>query len=180
MDDAVLRVRDLRTYFFTKSGVVKAVDGISFDLREGETLCLVGESGCGKTVTALSILGLVDSPPGRTVGGEIWYHQEDLLHSSPERLRAIRGNRIAMIFQDPQSSLNPIFTVGDQITEQIRLHRRLGVREAWDLAISQMSQVGIPQARQRAGEYPHQFSGGMNQRVLIAAALSCDPEVIIA
>ncbi len=180
MDSAVLRIRELRTYFFTKSGVVKAADGISFDLREGETLCLVGESGCGKTVTALSILGLVDSPPGRTVGGEIWYRQEDLLHSSPARLRAIRGNNIAMIFQDPQSSLNPIFTVGDQIAEQIRLHRRLGKGEAWDLAVSLMDQVGIPQARQRAGEYPHQFSGGMNQRVLIAAALSCDPEVIIA
>ncbi|MFQ5826849.1 MAG: ABC transporter ATP-binding protein [Dehalococcoidia bacterium] len=180
MDDAILKVRDLKTYFFTRSGVVKAADGISFDLRKGETLCLVGESGCGKTVTALSILGLVDSPPGRIVGGEIWYHQEDLLRCSQERLRGIRGNRIAMIFQDPQSSLNPVFTVGDQIAEQIKLHRGLGERAARERAVALMQQVGIPGAENRAGEYPHQFSGGMKQRVLIAAALSCDPEVLIA
>jgi oligopeptide/dipeptide ABC transporter ATP-binding protein len=180
MDDAALRVRDLRTYFFTRSGVVKAADGISFDLRKGETLCLVGESGCGKTVTALSILGLVDSPPGRIVGGEIWYHQENLLQCSQERLRAIRGNRIAMIFQDPQSSLNPIFTVGDQIAEQIKLHRGLGERAAREQAVALMKQVGIPEAEKRVQDYPHQFSGGMKQRVLIAAALSCDPEILIA
>ncbi len=180
MNNTILQIDQLKTYFFTRNGVVKAVDGVSFDLRKGECLCLVGESGCGKTATALSILRLVDSPPGRTVGGNIQYHGEDLLQSSGARLRQVRGNHIAMIFQDPQSSLNPVFTVGDQIIEQIRLHLKLGHRPARDRALSLMEQVGIPQAEERMKYYPHQFSGGMKQRVMIATALSCDPEILIA
>lgn len=180
MNNTVLEVRHLKTYFFTRSGVVKAVDGISFGLRKGENLCLVGESGCGKTATALSILRLVDSPPGRIVGGEILYHGEDLLRCSSERLRQIRGNRIAMIFQDPQTSLNPVFTVGDQVAEQIKLHLRLKHKLAMERASHLMEQVGIPRARERMKDYPHQFSGGMKQRVMIAAALSCEPEILIA
>jgi len=180
MNNTILQLNELKTYFFTPLGVVKAVDGVSFGLRKGECLCLVGESGCGKTATALSILRLVDSPPGRIVGGEIQYHAEDLLQSPISRLRRIRGNRIAMIFQDPQSSLNPVFTVGDQIMEPIRLHMKLGHRQAHDRALRLMEQVGIPQAKERMKYYPHQLSGGMKQRVMIASALSCDPEILIA
>ena len=180
MNNTVLEVRQLRTYFFTRSGVVKAVDGISFGLRKGESLCLVGESGCGKTATALSVLRLIDSPPGRIMDGEIIYHGEDLLRCSAERLRQIRGNRIAMIFQDPQTSLNPVFTVGDQIAEQIKLHLRLKPKPAIERTLQLMEEVGIPQARERMKDYPHQFSGGMKQRVMIAAALSCEPEILIA
>jgi len=180
VNNTVLEVRQLRTYFFTRSGVVKAVDGISFGLRKGESLCLVGESGCGKTATALSVLRLIDSPPGRIMDGEILYHGEDLLRCSAERLRQIRGNRIAMIFQDPQTSLNPVFTVGDQVAEQIKLHLRLKSKPAMERALHLMEEVGIPQARERMRDYPHQFSGGMKQRVMIAAALSCEPEILIA
>ena len=180
MDDTLLEVKNLKTYFFTSRGVVKAVDDVSFSLRKGENLCLVGESGCGKTATALSILRLVDSPPGRIVDGEILYHGEDLLKCSDERLRQIRGNRIAMIFQDPQSSLNPVFTVGDQIAEQIKLHLGLRHKQAMERTLQLMEQVGIPRAGERMKDYPHQFSGGMKQRVMIAAALSCAPEILIA
>ena len=180
MSNTILEVNNLKTYFFTRNGVVKAVDGISFDLKKGESLCLVGESGCGKTATALSILRLIDSPPGKIIGGEIQYHGEDLLRSSDSRLREIRGNRIAMIFQDPQSSLNPVFTVGDQIAEQVKFHLKLSHKSALERALNLMEQVGIPQARERMKDYPHQFSGGMKQRAMIAAALSCDPEILIA
>ncbi len=180
MNNTVLEVRHLKTYFFTRSGVVRAVDDISFSLKKGESLCLVGESGCGKTATALSILRLIDSPPGRIIDGEIIYHGEDLLRCSAERLRQIRGNRIAMIFQDPQTSLNPVFTVGDQIAEQIKLHLKLKPKPAMERALHLMEEVGIPQARERMKDYPHQFSGGMKQRVMIAAALSCEPEILIA
>jgi oligopeptide/dipeptide ABC transporter ATP-binding protein len=180
VNNTILQINDLKTYFFTRLGVVKAVDGVSFGLKQGECLCLVGESGCGKTATALSILRLIDSPPGRILDGEIRYHSEDLLRSPASRLRQLRGNRIAMIFQDPQSSLNPVFTVGDQIMEPIRLHLKLGKRAARDRALGLMAQVGIPQAGERLKYYPHQFSGGMKQRVMIAAALSCDPEILIA
>lgn len=180
MNENILEIEHLKTYFFTARGVVKAVDDVSFNLRKGENLCLVGESGCGKTATALSVLRLVDSPPGRTVGGEIRYHGEDLLRASSNRLRQIRGNRIAMIFQDPQSSLNPVFTVGDQVAEQVKLHLGLKRRQAMEKALQLMEQVGIPMARERMKDYPHQFSGGMKQRVMIAAALSCDPEILIA
>jgi len=180
VNNTVLEVRHLKTYFFTRSGVVRAVDDISFSLKKGESLCLVGESGCGKTATALSILRLIDSPPGRIIDGEITYHGEDLLRCSAERLRQIRGNRIAMIFQDPQTSLNPVFTVGDQIAEQIKLHLKLKPKPAMERALHLMEEVGIPQARERMKDYPHQFSGGMKQRVMIAAALSCEPEILIA
>ncbi len=180
MSDKILEIKHLKTYFFTARGVVKAVDDVSFGIRKGENLCLVGESGCGKTATALSVLRLVDSPPGRIVAGEILYHGEDLLRCSGRRLRQVRGNRIAMIFQDPQSSLNPVFTVGDQIAEQVELHLGLKHSQAMERAVHLMEQVGIPRAGERMKDYPHQFSGGMRQRVMIAAALSCDPEILIA
>ena len=180
MNNTILQINQLKTYFFTRNGVVKAVDAVSFGLRKGESLCLVGESGCGKTATALSILRLIDSPPGEIVDGEILYRGEDLLRCSSKRLRQIRGNRIAMIFQDPQSSLNPVFNVGDQIMEQVKLHLRLGHQSALEKTVQLMEQVGIPRVRERMKDYPHQFSGGMKQRVMIAAALSCNPEILIA
>ena len=180
MNDTILQVKNLKTYFFTHHGVVKAVDDVSFGLRKGECLCLVGESGCGKTATALSILRLIDSPPGKIVGGEVIYHGEDLLKISDDRLRQVRGNRIAMIFQDPQSSLNPVLTVGDQATEQMKLHFGLKQKPATQKAIVLMEQAGIPRAGERMKDYPHQFSGGMKQRVMIAMSLSCDPEILIA
>ena len=180
MNHNLLEIKNLKTYFFTHNGVVQAVDGVNFALRKGENLCLVGESGCGKTATALSILRLIDSPPGQILGGEILFHGEDLLRCPQERLRQIRGREIAMIFQDPQSSLNPVFTVGDQIAEQLKLHLKLNSKEALERARELMEQVGIPQAAERIKDYPHQFSGGMKQRVMIAAALSCDPEILIA
>ena len=180
MDNTILDIRNLKTYFFTGNGVVKAVDGVNFGLRKRECLCLVGESGCGKTATATSVLRLIDSPPGKIVGGEILYHDEDLLRISNERMRQVRGNRIAMIFQDPQSSLNPVFTVGDQIAEQVKLHLKLNHKQAMEKTLHLMEQVGIPRAGERINDYPHQFSGGMKQRVMIAAALSCEPEILIA
>jgi len=180
VNNTILQINQLKTYFFTRNGVVKAVDAVSFGLRKGESLCLVGESGCGKTATALSILRLIDSPPGEIVDGEILYRGEDLLRCSSKRLRQIRGNRIAMIFQDPQSSLNPVFNVGDQIMEQVKLHLRLGHQAALEKTVQLMEQVGIPRVRERMKDYPHQFSGGMKQRVMIAAALSCNPEILIA
>ncbi len=180
MNDVILYIKHLKTYFYTRYGAVKAVDDISFGLRKGECLCLVGESGCGKTATALSVLRLIDSPPGRIIGGEILYHDEDLLQCPENRLRLIRGNRIAMIFQDPQSSLNPVLTIGNQVMEPIKLHLGLKSGPAVEKAVYLMGQVGIPRAKERMKEYPHQFSGGMKQRVLIATALSCDPEILIA
>ena len=180
MDNVILEIKHLKTYFYTRYGAVKAVDGVSFELRKGECLCLVGESGCGKTATALSVLRLIDSPPGRIIDGEILYHGEDLLACSDKRLRQIRGNKIAMIFQDPLSALNPVFTVGDQIMEPIKLHLGLKPRSATEKAIYLMEQAGIPRAGERIKDYPHQFSGGMQQRAMIAAALSCGPEILIA
>jgi peptide/nickel transport system ATP-binding protein len=180
LNDVVLQVNNLKTYFFTRNGVVKAVDDISFVLRKGECLCLVGESGCGKTATSLSILRLIDSPPGKIVAGELLFHGKDMMNCSQDELRHIRGNRISMIFQDPQVALNPVFRIGDQIEEQIRLHQRLGRTAARERAIGLMEQVGIPRSAERVKDYPHQFSGGMKQRVMIAASLSCDPEVLIA
>jgi peptide/nickel transport system ATP-binding protein len=180
MEKAILKVKDLKTYFFTRRGVVRAVDNVSFDLVKGECLCLVGESGCGKTVTALSILGLIDSPPGRIVGGEIFYDGTDLAKCSAERLRHIRGKEIAMIFQDAQSALNPVFTIGDQIVEQIRLHLKISPREARKRAVNLLKEVGIPSPAEAAGYYPHQLSGGMRQRAMIAMSLSCNPRLLIA
>ena len=180
MKEVVLSVKDLKVNFFSRRGIVKAVDGVSFDLVKGECLCLVGESGCGKTVTVLSILGLVDSPPGRIVGGEILYDGLDLTKCSAEQLRHIRGKDIAMIFQDAQSALNPVFTVGDQIVEQIRLHLAVSRRGAKNRAISRLKEVGIPSPEEVANYYPHQLSGGMKQRAMIAMSLSCDPRLLIA
>ena len=180
MKEAIFSVKDLRVRFFTRRGTVRAVDGVSFDLLKGECLCLVGESGCGKTVTALSILGLIDSPPGRIVGGEILYEGLDLTKCSAEQLRRIRGMDIAMVFQDAQSALNPVFTIGDQIVEQIRLHLGVSPREAKRRAISRLKEVGIPAPEEAADYYPHQLSGGMRQRAMIAMSLSCDPKLLIA
>jgi oligopeptide/dipeptide ABC transporter ATP-binding protein len=179
-NEPILQVQQLKTYFHTRNGLVKAVDEVSFDLRRGECLCMVGESGCGKSAAAMSILRLVDSPPGKIEGGRVIFHDDDLLSCTAQKLRHIRGNKIAMIFQDPQTALNPVFTVGDQIEEQIRLHLRLDRKQARERAILLMEQVGISGAGERLNEFPHQFSGGMKQRVMIAAALSCDPEVLIA
>jgi oligopeptide/dipeptide ABC transporter ATP-binding protein len=178
--EAILSVKDLKVRFFTRRGTVRAVDGVSFDLLKGECLCLVGESGCGKTVTALSILGLIDSPPGRIVSGEILYDGLDLTRCSAEQLRRIRGMDIAMIFQDAQSALNPVFTVGDQIVEQIRLHLAVSPRQAKNRAINRLKEVGIPSPEEVANYYPHQLSGGMKQRAMIAMGLSCDPKLLIA
>ncbi len=180
MGEAILRIRNLKVNFFTRRGIVRAVDGVSFDLVKGECLCLVGESGCGKTVTALSILGLIDSPPGRIVGGEILYDGLDLTKCSADQLRHIRGKEIAMIFQDAQSALNPVFTVGDQIEEQIKLHLKVSRRRAKNRAIRRLKEVGIPTPEEVANYYPHQLSGGMKQRAMIAMGLSCDPRLLIA
>jgi len=180
MEKAILRVRNLKTYFFTRRGTVKAVDGVDFDLLRSECLCLVGESGCGKTVTALSILGLIDTPPGRIVDGEVYYNNVNLLECPPEQVRRIRGKEIAMIFQDAQSALNPIFTVGDQIMEQIKLHLGSSTHEAKERAVSLLEEVGIPSPAEAADYYPHQLSGGMKQRAMIAMSLSCDPQILIA
>jgi oligopeptide transport system ATP-binding protein len=176
----LLEVRNLQTHFHTQDGVVKAVDGVSLAVDRGETLGIVGESGCGKSVTSLSIMRLIPSPPGKIAGGQILFDGEDLLQQSEERMRHIRGNRIAMIFQDPMTSLNPVLTIGRQITESLELHLKLSRREAQNRAAELLDMVGIPSASKRLDDYPHQFSGGMRQRVMIAMALSCNPELLIA
>lgn len=172
-------MKDLKTNFFTRRGVVRAVDGVSYDLKKGEVLCLVGESGSGKTVSALSIIGLVD-PPGRILEGEILLDGENIRSYTREQLRRIRATRIAMIFQDPVESLNPVFTIGDQITEPMKLHLGLSDKEAKEKAVRLLERVGIPAPEEKLNNYPHEFSGGMNQRAMIAIALSCDPEILIA
>jgi oligopeptide transport system ATP-binding protein len=176
----ILEVKGLTTFFFTSEGVVRAVDCVSFDVHRGRTLGIVGESGSGKSVTALSILRLVPSPPGKIISGEIRFEDRNLLDVTEAEMRKIRGNRIAMIFQDPMTSLNPVFTVGEQIMEAIILHQKKSRREARDIAIELLERVGIPKARDRINDYPHQFSGGMRQRVMIAMALSCHPSLLIA
>jgi len=176
----LLRVAGLSTQFRTDAGTVRAVDDVSFELFPGETLGVVGESGCGKSVTALSILRLIPDPPGRIVGGEILLDGEDLLRASERRLREIRGNRIGMIFQEPMTSLNPVYTSGWQIAESVRLHRGKSRREARERAIEMLKLVGIPAPEERVDSYPHELSGGMRQRVMIAMALACDPELLIA
>ncbi|HJS52496.1 MAG TPA: ABC transporter ATP-binding protein [Pyrinomonadaceae bacterium] len=175
----LLEVNNLRTQFATRAGLVKAVDDVSFELSEGELLGLVGESGCGKSITALSIMRLI-SAPGQIVGGSITFRGEELLTASRERMRDIRGNDIAMIFQDPMTSLNPVYKVGEQIAEALRLHRDLDRKEARQAAIDAMKEVSIPSPERRVNDYPHQLSGGMRQRVMIAMALACDPQLLIA
>ncbi len=179
-NDPLIEVRDLKTYFYSEEGVGTAVDGVSWSLPRGKTLALVGESGCGKSVTALSIMRLVPDPPGRIVGGRILFDGQDLVSVSEKRMRQIRGNRIAMIFQEPMTSLNPVYTVGNQIVEAITLHQNVRGEAAWNLAIEMLRKVGIPAPEQRVREYPHQLSGGMRQRVMIAMALSCNPDLLIA
>ena len=176
----LLDVKDLSVRFRTDAGVVRAVDNVSLSIPEGKTLCVVGESGCGKSVTALSLLRLLPSPPAEITGGEILFEGRDLLKLPEEAMRKVRGNRIAMIFQDPMTSLNPVFTVGWQIEEALRLHRGLGKKEARETAVDMLRQVRIPDPHKRADDYPHQMSGGMRQRVMIAMALSCSPKLLIA
>jgi peptide/nickel transport system ATP-binding protein len=180
MAEALLEIRDLVTEFLTEQGVVRAVDGVSFAIPPRTTLGVVGESGCGKSVTALSIMRLVASPPGRIASGTIHYAGKDLLALPAAEMRAIRGNRIAMIFQEPMTSLNPVFTVGDQVGEAVRLHQRTSRAKAREVAIEMFRLVGIPSPEERVDAYPHQLSGGMRQRVMIAMALACKPDLLIA
>ncbi len=181
VDDRILvEVRNLRTHFFTEDGVVPAVDGVNLHVNKGETLGIVGESGCGKSVTSLSVMRLIPNPPGKITGGELLFGGRDLLRLPESEMRRIRGNEIAMIFQEPMSSLNPVFTIGDQIAEAIELHQGLSHREAIARAIEMLRLVGIPVPERRVHEYPHQLSGGMRQRVMIAMALSCNPKLLIA
>ena len=176
----LLEVEDLRTWFFTREGVVRAVDGVSFRVMPGETLAIVGESGCGKSVTALSVLRLVPAPPGRIVSGVIRFLGRDLLQLSEAEMREVRGNDISMIFQEPMTSLNPVLTIGRQIGEILRLHQGLDRRAARDKAIAMLRLVHIPEPERRIAQYPHQLSGGMRQRVMIAMALACNPKLLIA
>ena len=180
LNDQLLEVRDLRTYFTTEDGLLKAVDGISFSLKKGETLGIVGESGSGKSVTNLSLIRLIADPPGRIVSGSITFNGQDLLLLSPEEIRKIRGRRIAMIFQDPMTSLNPFLKISKQLMEMTQLHLGHSRSQAYEHAIKMLETVGIPEARSRVDSYPHEFSGGMRQRVMIAMALSCSPELLIA
>src|SRR5690606_20136893 len=178
--EPLLEVRNLRTQFFTQDGVVKAVDDVSFHIMPGETLGVVGESGCGKSITAMSIMRLIPSPPGKIVSGEILFEGEDILKMSDEEVRSIRGNKIAMIFQDPMTSLNPVLTINRQISEALELHLGMSRSQARQRSIELLKMVGIPNAEERVDQYPHQFSGGMRQRVMIAMALSCNPRMLIA
>ncbi|HEX8748561.1 MAG TPA: ABC transporter ATP-binding protein, partial [Pyrinomonadaceae bacterium] len=179
-DGNILEVRDLKTYFYTEDGTVKAVDGISFDLKRGETLGIVGESGSGKSVTNLSIIRLIPDPPGRIVSGEILFDGQDVMALPADEVRKIRGKRISMIFQDPMTSLNPFMRISKQLMELTRLHLGYNKSQAYEHAIKMLETVGIPDARSRVDSYPHEFSGGMRQRVMIAMALSCEPELLIA
>ncbi|MFA9556380.1 ABC transporter ATP-binding protein [Evansella sp. AB-rgal1] len=187
MKKPVLEVNNLETHFFTDRGQIPAVDNVSFHIDEGEVLGIVGESGCGKSVTSLSVMGLVPNPPGKIVGGEILFRQkvdnnsaENLVKVKKKRLRQIRGNQIAMIFQEPMTSLDPLFTIGFQIIETVKNHHKVSKKEARKKAIEMLQLVGIPRAEEIVDEYPHQLSGGMRQRVMIAIAMACDPEVLIA
>jgi peptide/nickel transport system ATP-binding protein len=180
MATPLLEVEDLKTYFFTRDGVVRAVDGVSFSVYAGETLAIVGESGCGKSVTSLSILRLIASPPGRIVSGTLRFEGRDLLDLSEREMRAVRGNEISMIFQEPMTSLNPVLTIGRQIAESLELHRGLSTGKAMQHAIAMLRLVNMPEPERRVRQYPHQLSGGMRQRVMIAMALACDPRLLIA
>ena len=175
----LLEIKNLTTAFPSEARLLKAVDGVSFSIQKGEVLCLVGESGCGKSMTALSILQLVP-PPGSIIGGEVLFDGRDLTKMEPEEIRLIRGDRISMVFQEPMSALNPVFTLGDQVSEVLRVHRGMNREDAGQKAVELLGQVGIPDPERRAGEYPHQMSGGMQQRSLIAMAMACEPDLLIA
>jgi len=179
-EKVVLEINNLQTYFYSTDGVAKAVDGASFTLSKGKVLGVVGESGCGKSVTAQSVMRLVPTPPGKIVGGEIMFDGKDLTKLSMAEMRHVRGDRISMIFQEPMSSLNPVFSIGDQLAEMFMLHRDMNKKDALDASIEMLDRVQIPAPQSRIHEYPHQLSGGMRQRVMIAMALSCDPEILIA
>ena len=176
----LLEVKNLKTQFFTQDGVVHAVNGISYTVDKGETVAIVGESGCGKSVGVMSLIRLIPQPPGKIVDGEVWFDGQDLLKLTEEELRHIRGNKIAMIFQDPMTSLNPVLTIGRQITEALELHLGMNREQSRKRAVQLLEMVGIPGAESRLDDYPHQFSGGMRQRVMIAMGLSCDPQLLIA
>jgi peptide/nickel transport system ATP-binding protein/oligopeptide transport system ATP-binding protein len=180
VSDILLEVNHLKTYFFLDEGVSQAVDGMDFSIRKGKTLGMIGESGCGKSVSALSILQLIPMPPGKIISGEILFEGEDLLRKSKDEIKKIRGNDISMIFQEPMTSLNPVFTIGDQIMEPILLHQKVDKARARQMAIEMLDLVGIPSPAKRVDEYPHQLSGGMRQRAMIAMALSCRPKLLIA
>lgn len=180
MPDLLLDVQGLETEFKTPDGIVHAVNGVSFGLEEGETLGVVGESGCGKSVTMLSVLGLIPSPPGKVVAGKALFFGQDLLKMSREEIRNVRGAQISMVFQDPMTSLNPVLSIGRQLTEPLMLHLGMTKKQAETRAAELLSMVGIPNARERLSDYPHQYSGGMRQRVMIAMALSCNPQILIA
>jgi peptide/nickel transport system ATP-binding protein/oligopeptide transport system ATP-binding protein len=179
-EDILLSVENLAVSFRSGDGLARAVDGVSFEIHQGETVCIVGESGCGKTVSALSILGLIPSPPGEITAGRILFHEENLLDLDEEKLRAVRGKKIAMVFQEPLTSLNPVFTVGDQIAEAIEIHEPLPRDEVHQRCLELLKDVGIAIPEERVKDYPHQLSGGQRQRVMIAMALSCSPELLIA
>ncbi|MDB5810574.1 MAG: peptide transporter ATP-binding protein [Betaproteobacteria bacterium] len=176
----LLQVEDLKTYFYTRDGIVRAVDGVSFTVFPGETLAVVGESGCGKSVTSLSILRLIASPPGKIVAGRLLFEGRDLLGLTEDEMRDVRGNEISMIFQEPMTSLNPVLTIGRQIAEALVLHRGMSRKQALERAVEMLTLVNIPEAARRIGQYPHQLSGGMRQRVMIAMALACNPRLLIA
>ena len=178
MPESLLQIRNLKTHFHTESGVARAVDGVDLDIYRGEVLGLVGESGSGKTVTALSILRLISNPPGEIVGGSIRFKDQELLELSWEEIRAIRGSEISMIFQEPMTSLNPVFTIGLQLSEMITQHEECTKEEAFQRSVQMLELVGIPEADLRMSDYPHQFSGGMRQRVMIAMALTCNPALL--
>lgn len=179
-NNILLSVQDLKVYFHVNQGVARAVDGVSYDIHKGETVCLVGESGCGKTVSALTTLGLIPQPPGKIAGGQVLFKGKELLDLAEEEMQEIRGNHIAMVFQEPMTSLNPVFTIGDQIQEAITVHEKVSEREMRQRCVQLLKDVGIPSPEERVSDYPHELSGGQRQRVMIAMALACNPELVIA